>query len=97
MRGMNTLPRKTKTRIHNSLRVTPAMEAGVTDRLWEISDIVDLIEAAAPKPGPARPIQEARREIRYFKLTHYPGRGRVSNSNSYYLTKQTLRTARERK
>ncbi|MDE0035481.1 MAG: IS1 family transposase [Deltaproteobacteria bacterium] len=38
-------------RIHQTLRVTPAMEAGVTDRLWEISDIVDLVDAAAPKPN----------------------------------------------
>ncbi len=29
-------------RIHQSLRVTPAMEAGVTDRLWDIEDIVIL-------------------------------------------------------
>src|SRR5947209_5236545 len=29
-------------RIHQSLRVTPAMATGVTDRLWEISDIVAL-------------------------------------------------------
>ena len=31
-------------RIHQTLRVTPAMEAGVTDRLWDMSDIVELIE-----------------------------------------------------
>ncbi len=31
-------------RIHRSLRVTPAMEAGVTDRLWDIEDIVRLLE-----------------------------------------------------
>ena len=31
-------------RIHRTLRVTPALEAGVTDRLWEISDIVKLVE-----------------------------------------------------
>lgn len=29
-------------RIHQTLRVTPAMEAGVTDRLWEIEDILSL-------------------------------------------------------
>jgi IS1 family transposase len=32
-------------RIHQTLRVTPAMAAGVTDRLWDISDIVKVIEA----------------------------------------------------
>ncbi len=31
-------------RIHKTLRVTPAMAAGVTDRLWEISDIVAVLE-----------------------------------------------------
>ena len=38
-------------RIHQTLRVTPAMAAGVTNQLWEISDIVALVEAAAPKPN----------------------------------------------
>jgi IS1 family transposase len=33
-------------RIHQKLRLTPAMAAGITDRLWEISDIVDLVEKA---------------------------------------------------
>lgn len=27
------------------LRVTPAMAAGVTDRLWEMKDVVEMIEA----------------------------------------------------
>jgi hypothetical protein len=38
-------------RIHKSLRVTPAMAAGVTDHVWGIADIVAIIEAeeAAPK------------------------------------------------
>jgi hypothetical protein len=31
--------------IHQMLKVTPAMAAGVTDRLWEMSDVVDLLEA----------------------------------------------------
>ena len=38
-------------RIHQTPRVTPAMEVGVTARLREIGDIVDLVEAAAPKPN----------------------------------------------
>jgi hypothetical protein len=32
-------------RIHKTLRTTPAMTAGVTSRLWEIGDIVDVLEA----------------------------------------------------
>lgn len=35
-------------RIHKTLRVTPAMAAGVTDRLWTVADIVTLLEAAEP-------------------------------------------------
>ena len=31
-------------RIHSTLRMTPAMAAGVSDRLWEIGDIVKLVE-----------------------------------------------------
>jgi IS1 family transposase len=31
-------------RIHKTLRVTPAMAAGVTDKLWEIGDVVDVLE-----------------------------------------------------
>ena len=37
-------------RIHKTLRMTPAMAAGVSSRLWEIGDIVALVEAADPKP-----------------------------------------------
>jgi hypothetical protein len=32
-------------RLHKTLRVTPAMAANVTKRLWEMSDIVDVLEA----------------------------------------------------
>jgi len=32
-------------RVHKTLRMTPAMAAGVTKRLWEISDVVDVLEA----------------------------------------------------
>jgi IS1 transposase len=30
-------------RIHQSLRVTPAMEAGVTDHVWSIEEVVNLL------------------------------------------------------
>ena len=32
-------------KIHSTLRTTPAMAAGVTDRLWEVSDLVSAWEA----------------------------------------------------
>jgi len=32
-------------RIHQTLKITPAVAAGVTLRLWEIGDIVDVLEA----------------------------------------------------
>ena len=30
-------------RIHKTLRVTPAMAAGVTDKLWEMADLVKVL------------------------------------------------------
>lgn len=48
-------------RVHGSLAGTPAMAAGVTDRLWEVGDIVDLVRSAQPQPN--RPKTYKRREI----------------------------------
>jgi len=31
-------------RIHKTLKVTPAMEAGVTDRLWSLEDMVGVVD-----------------------------------------------------
>jgi hypothetical protein len=45
-------------RIHKTLRVTPAMAAGVTDRLWEVSDIVAMLETSEPKPGKRGPCKK---------------------------------------
>jgi hypothetical protein len=34
-------------RVHQTLRVTPAMEAGVSDHVWSIAEIVGLLDADA--------------------------------------------------
>ena len=48
------------TRIHKTLRITPAMAAGLTDRVWDMEDVVELMDAASPKPG--RPVSYKKRE-----------------------------------
>ena len=45
-------------RIHKSLRVTPAMAAGITDRLWSLEDIVAKIDEMAPAPKPRGPYKK---------------------------------------
>ncbi|MFM7403373.1 MAG: IS1 family transposase [Erythrobacter sp.] len=45
-------------RIHKTLRVSPAMAAGVSDRLWDIADIALLVEAAEAKPGKRGPYKK---------------------------------------
>lgn len=42
-------------RLHKSLRVTPAMEAGVSDHVWSLEEIANLAHIEAPKTrGPYR-------------------------------------------
>lgn len=49
-------------RIHKSLRVTPAMAAGITDRLWTLDDIVAKIDAMAPAPAKRGPYKKRNAE-----------------------------------
>jgi len=44
--------------IHRTLRMSPAMVAGVSDRLWEVSDIVALVEPADAKPAKRGPYKK---------------------------------------
>jgi hypothetical protein len=48
-------------KVHQTLRVPPAMAVGLTDHLWDISDIVVLVDAneSAPKKrGPYKTCQK---------------------------------------
>lgn len=47
-------------RIHKTLKVTPAMDAGVTDKLWSLEDIAERIEADRRKPGKRGPYKSRR-------------------------------------
>ena len=38
-------------RIHKTLRVTPAMAAGLSDTLWDMEDLVRIMDERAPKLG----------------------------------------------
>ena len=45
-------------RVHGTLKVTPAMEAGLTDRLWDISDLIAIIDANEPAPKKRGPYKK---------------------------------------
>jgi IS1 family transposase len=46
-------------RIHQTLRVTPAMEAGLADHPWTIQELVAMGDAAMPKPAKRGPYKKA--------------------------------------
>ena len=45
-------------RINSAVKMAPAMAAGISDTLWDMSDIVKLIDAAAPKLGRRGPYKK---------------------------------------
>ena len=51
---IQTDPLPNFVRLHSKLRTSPAMAAGVTDKLWEIGDIVTLVEAEEAKADRTR-------------------------------------------
>lgn len=45
-------------KMHKALRMSPAMAAGVSDRLWAMEDIAELVDAAQAKPGKRGPYKK---------------------------------------
>ncbi len=45
-------------RIHQTLRVTPAMETGLSDHVWTIEELLQVMDAMMPKPGKRGPYKE---------------------------------------
>jgi hypothetical protein len=44
---------------HKSLKgLTPAMASGLSETLWSVTDMAEMIDAAQPKPG-TRPYKKA--------------------------------------
>ncbi len=45
-------------KVHKTLRVTPTMEAGLTDHVWDVKEVVALLEASEGKPGKRGPYKK---------------------------------------
>ena len=45
-------------RIHKSLKISPAMAANVTDRLWSLEDVVTKLHELAPAAKPRGPYKQ---------------------------------------
>jgi IS1 family transposase len=46
---------------HKSLKgLSPAMAAGISDTLWSMTDLAEMVNAAAPKPGSRGPYKKGR-------------------------------------
>ncbi len=49
-------------RIHSAIRTTPAMAAGVTDKLYDLDWILDMVEEAWPKPVRPKTYKKRRKD-----------------------------------
>jgi len=65
-------------RIHTTLRVTPAMAAGVTERLWDINDVIGLLEEYRAELAEEKKVENRRRiEQSYSQIGDALGGGSV--------------------
>jgi hypothetical protein len=45
-------------KMHKTLRMTPAMAAGVSNKLWSVADLAEMVDAAVPKPTKRGPYKK---------------------------------------
>ncbi len=50
-------------KLHKAHKLTPAMAAGVSDRLWSMDDVAALVDEAQPKPGKRGPYKKTAAQI----------------------------------
>jgi hypothetical protein len=46
-------------RIHKTLRITPAMAAGLSNHIWSLEEIVLMADSYMPKPGKRGPYKKS--------------------------------------
>lgn len=49
-------------RVHKTLRVTPAMEANVTDHIWTYERIIEMVDLMIPRPGKRGPYKKRQQQ-----------------------------------
>jgi IS1 family transposase len=45
-------------RQHKAHKLSPAMAAGLSDKLWSMTDLAEMVDATMPKPGPRGPYKQ---------------------------------------
>ena len=66
-------------RVHETLRMTPAMAIGVTDHIWSVGELVD-VALAQPAGMPTEPTPEP------IRSTHHRGEGLPADRWPFKLT-----------
>src|SRR5437762_12086320 len=61
-------------RVHQTLRMTPAMEAGVSDHVWSIEETVGLLQLSAPFWSLGRDRVHGVRRLRHLSIVAIPVR-----------------------